>query len=196
MDRIWPVLTGNEDTPEDVVCLAAENIALLSDVEIVAEKRMAEADDRYRHVERKLLALLTLTTVFSAVITAGVVSVATLSVGEPDRVVALLMVVVVAYIALHLARALIATIKGLKRRNFHQLGVKDISPGEEESAEEYRLRILNHRVKCTFKNESVVSQMVDQMEVAHVAIINVLGATLLLIVSAIIIAVVRLFTGW
>ena len=193
MDLIWPVLTGDEDKPENVVCLRLENIGLLTEVERVADKRIAEADERHRHVERKLLALLTLTTVFSAVITAGVLAAATLSVAKPHRFIALLTIFLVAYIVLQLALTLFATINGLMRRGFHQLGTEDIPPVKTDSAEEYRLRILNKRVDYMFKNERTVNQIVSQMAVAHVAIRNALGATLILTISASITAVWRLF---
>ena len=194
-DLFWATLTGDEDKPEDVVCLDTESVHLLPDVESVADKRIAEAEERYRDVERKLLALLTLTTVLSAVITAGVVAVATLNVDKLDKIVAIPTILVVAYIALQLARTLFATVSGLKRREFYRLSTKDISPCKTESAEEYKLRVLNKRVDYMFKNELTVNRKVDDMNVAHEAIRNALGATLLLIILASIFAVWQLFTG-
>lgn len=195
MDLVWPVLTGDEDKPEDVVCLDAENTGLLTEVEVVADKRIAEADERYKQVTGKLLALLTLATVFSAVITAGIVAAAMMSVTKPDKVIATLTIPLVAYIAIQLARTLIATVSGLTRRGFLQLGFKDIMPGKTESAEEYRLLILNKRVDYLFKNELVVSQMVSEMTVAHVAISNALIASVILVISASAVAVWQLYAG-
>ena len=195
MDLVWPVLTGDEDKPEDVVCLDAENTGLLTEVEVVADKRIAEADERYKQVTGKLLALLTLATVFSAVITAGIVAAAMMSVTKPDKVIATLTIPLVAYIAIQLARTLIATVSGLTRRGFLQLGFKDIVPGKTESAEEYRLLILNKRVDYLFKNELVVSQMVSEMTVAHVAISNALIASVILVISASAVAVWQLYAG-
>ena len=194
-DMIWPLLTGDEDKPEYVACLNAENIGLLADVEIVADQRINEADERYRHVERKLLALLTLTTVFSAVITTGVVAVATFNVNTPQRWIAVVAILLVAYIALQLARTLLATVKGLTRREFYHLGTKDMSPLKVEPAEDYRLRILNLRVDCMYKNERIVNKIVSEMAVAHVAIRNALGGSSVLIVSAIVMAIWQLFAG-
>ena len=195
VDLFWPILTGDENKPEDVVCLDAENTGLLTEVEVVADKRITEYDERYKQVTGKLLALLTLTTVFSAVITAGVVAVAMMSVTKPDKVIATVAIPLVAYILLLLARTLIATVNGLTRRGFSQLGVEDIVPGKTESAEEYRLRILNKRVDYLFKNELVVNEMVSEMAVAHVAMRNALIASAILVISAVGLAVWQLFAG-
>ena len=88
-----------------------------------------------------------------------------------------------------------ATVNGLTRRGFWQLSLTEISPIAGESAEDYRLRILNRRINYMNKNEWVVNGRVSQMAVAHVGIKNALGAAFIIIISASFFAIWRLLSG-
>lgn len=113
IDLFWPHLTDDQDCePRDIVCLEPEYADLLDDVEAVSNARIVDAEERHSNVEKKLLALLTLTTVFSAAITAGFVAAATLNVDKANRLFALVTIFLVAYIALQLTCSLRVSMAG------------------------------------------------------------------------------------
>ena len=157
-----------------------------------------QAEERFRTVERKLIALLTLTTVLGAAVAASLVAVATL-----DRVkdswttnIAIVpAIIVVFYILIQILCSLLATLRGLTREGYRQLTPKGITPRAGENSDTYRIRLLNSQAKAVTWNNWVLNGKVGQMAIAHDALRNALWGTVLLMCIAVILAVLQLLWG-
>jgi hypothetical protein len=193
-DWIWPHLTG-EPTPPPSGQLSVEtrNEALLGEIEHVLDRRMGLVDERLRNVETKLVALLTLTSVLSAAVTAAFAIGATIDTPKVFPLIPLwLILILVFYIAINLLRSLWATVNGLIRRGYKQLQCTEIIPREGEDNKCYKVRILSQQMEHIQWNEWVLDQKVSQMAVAHEALRNALAATGGVILTALAIAVFKL----
>ena len=139
------------------------------------------------------MALLTLTSVLSAGVAAGLAAATTVGRVEDDaKLFAWLGAILVFYVTMQILRSLWATVAGLKRRSYKQLCPIDIVPQDDESSETYRIRLLNLQVNHMWWNEWVVNDKVSDMEVAHIALRNALTVVFLLVVLALVIAAVQL----
>ena len=193
-DWAWPHLTGDADpAPLDRDYFHSADARLLEPIERVVSSRMAQAEERVRNVETKLLALLALTSVLSAAVTASLVAAATLGTVEGGaKIFAWAAIPLVFYLATQLLLSLWTTVGGLMRRAYRQLSPADIAPTIGETNEAYRVRLLNLQVVYMSWNGWVVDGKVSQMAVAHAALRNALAATFGLIALALMIATARL----
>lgn len=193
-DWLWPHLTGEPHSPSsDEPELSPCDESLLNDVEHILGKRMAQVDERLRNVETKLLALLTLTSVLSAAITATFT--VALNMNIPDdfpHVLFWLILILVFYITINLLRSLWATVSGLIRRGYKQLHWKEIVPREREDSKSYKMRILTQQIDHIKWNEWVIDDKVSQMAVAHEALRNALAATGGIILVALVTSIIRI----
>ena len=183
-DWIWPHLTGNaEDPPEYEERFSTKHTESLTEAENVLQNRQNQVAERIRSVESKLIAMLTLTSVLSAVIGASLAATTALGKVEAEtEVFAWAAVILVTYVSFQVLRALWSTVAGLTRRSYKQLSLIDIVPQGEETAETYRIRLLNLQSDHLSWNEWAVNQMVGEMAVAHTALKNALTVVFLLIV--------------
>ena len=193
-DWIWPHLTGDTETaPEDHDNFSTKHTGLLDEVNSIFSSLLAQAEERVRNVESKLVALLTLTSVLSVAVTASLAAATTLgTVAEDARIFAWIAVALVFYVAVQLLRSLWSAVAGLMRRSYRQLSPEDMIPEDGETSEAYRTRLRNLQVNYMRFNEWVVDEKVSEMAVAHVALRNALTATFALIVLALLIASVHL----
>jgi hypothetical protein len=194
VDWIWPRLTGNpEPSPVDQDLITATDETLVDEIGNTVEKRIAQVDERLRTVETKLVALLTLTSVLSAAVTAGFAAASTMKIQEGFPLIPVwLTLILVFYIAMNLLRSLWATVAGLVRRDYKQLTCEDIVPQDKEDKICYKVRLLNKKLNHVKWNDWVVNQKVSEMAVAHVALRNALAATGGVILLALATAVIRL----
>ena len=186
-DWIWPHLTGDAESPPQGEDYFRTGSAVdFDDVNSVVLSRLAQAEERVRTVESKLMALLTLASVLSVAVTASLAAVTTLGKVDEDAEIyaRFAMVLVIFYVALQLLCSLRATVAGLKRKAYWQLSPEDMVPKDIEISETYRIRLLNLQVDHMLYNESVVNDKVGQMAVAHAALKNALTATFALVVLA------------
>ena len=186
LDFAWPRITGKpECQPKYVAYLGAEHDTLLDEIEKIVVNRLSVVEDRSRDVERKLMSLLTLLSILSALITAGLVAVVQL--GRPnemdrlDQWLGALAVVLITYIVLQLLRSQWAAISGLRSKGYMYFSLADIRPKRDESKEQFKRRILNSRLFFVEWNEWVINQKVNDMAIAHAAIRNALLITFLLV---------------
>ena len=193
-DWIWPHLTGDTETaPEDHDNFSTKHTELLDEVNSIFSSLLAQAEERVRSVESKLVALLTLTSVLSVAVTASLAAATTLgTVAEDARIFAGIAVALVFYVAVQLLRSLWSAVAGLMRRSYRQLSPEDMIPEDGETSEAYRTRLRNLQVNYMRFNEWVVDEKVSEMAVAHVALRNALTATFALIVLALLIASIHL----
>ena len=194
VDWIWPHLTGAmECPPKDQDCFSFKNSRLLDDVHSTFSSLLSQAEERDKNVESKLTAQLTLTSVLSVAVIAGLTAAMTLdAVKDDDKIFAWVAIVVVFYAAVQLLLSLRATVAGLTRRSYRRLAPEDMIPIDGETSETYRTRLRNSQMNNMRWNEWVVNQKVGEMAVAHVAFTNALSATFALLVLAVVIAIVRL----
>lgn len=193
-DWVWPHLTGKpEPYKDEQLSIATDDANLLSEVEHVLDMRNSQVDERLRNIETKLVALLTLTSVLSAALTASFTAISIM--GTPKdylRVPIWIVVIIVFYITISLLRSLWTTVNGLVRRGYKQLGYEDMVPGDREDSIHYKIRILNERLKHINWNEYILNKKVSEMAVAHEALRNALCATAGLILLALAITVIKL----
>ena len=184
LDWIWPHLEGDaEPHPQNRDYFRAKHAHLLNEMERILASRLDQAEERVQSVESKLMALLTLTSVLSAVVMAGLAAAATLgAVKKDDRIFAWVAILLVGYVALQLLCLLWATVSGLERKSYKQLSPDDIAPQDGEACDAYRVRLLNLQVNYMCWNEWVVNQKVSKMEVAHLALKNAVTVSFILIV--------------
>ena len=102
VDWVWPRLTGKPvPSPDEQLMITATDEALLDEIENTVEKRTAQVDERMRTVETKLVALLTLTSVLSAAVTAGFAAASTMRIQKGFPLIPVwITLVLVFYIAL------------------------------------------------------------------------------------------------
>ena len=187
-DWIWPHLTGDtEPAPKDNDHFNTKHAGLLGEVNSILSTHLAQTEERVRNVESKLVAMLTLTSVLSVVVTTGLAAIATLGTVREEaetKIFAWVVVILVSYVAVQLIRALGATVAGLMRRPYRQLSPEDMIPEDNETSDSFRIRILNLQVNSMRFNEWVVNQKVSEMAVAHEALRNALVSTFALILLA------------
>jgi len=193
-DWVWPHLTGKPvSAPDDSLSVRTGDEAILAEVEHVIESRSNQADERLRTVETKLVALLTLTSVLSAAVTASFAAASTMEIQKGFPLVPVwFTLVLVFYIAMSLLISLWATVSGLIRRDYKQLTCEDIIPKDKENKISYKVRVLNEKLNHVKWNEWVVDQKVSEMAVAHKALRNALVATGGVILVALATAVLKL----
>ena len=193
-DWVWPHLTGDvEPVPTDRDLFNAEHGESLDEITGILSSRLIQLEERIRHVESKLLALLTLTSVLSTAVAASLAAATTLgSINEDARLLAWPAVFLVFYAAIQILRSLWATVDGLARRGYKQLSPEDIVPQSNEANDAYRIRLLNLQVNHLNWNGRVVNEKVSCMAVAHVALKNGLTAIFFLVFLTLVIAVYHL----
>ena len=193
-DWIWPHLTGNpEPAPEYQGYFSAKHAGSLVEISSVLSSLIAQAEERTRTVDAKLVPLLTLTSLLSTAVAASLAAATTLgTVKEDAQVFAYLAVFLVFYVAMQILRSLWATVAGLMRKAYKQLSPAGIVPQDGEAGEAYRIRLLNLQANILCWNEWVVDQKVSDMAVAHTALRNALTAIFLIAVLALVMAVVNL----
>lgn len=194
-DWIWPHLTGEPEPAPDDERLSVETAdkALLEAVEQVLERRIGQVDERLRNVETKLAALLTLTSILSAAVTASFAAASTIEIQDAFPLLPVsITLVLVFYLAINLLRSLWATVSGLMRRGYKQLPYENIIPEGEEDPMNYKARILKQRLNHAKWNDWVLNQKVSEMAVAHAALRNALSATGGVILMAVVTALLNL----
>lgn len=179
VDWVWPRLSGKPvPSPDEQLLITITDEALLDKIESTIEKRTGQVDERLRNVETKLVALLTLTSVLSAAVTASFAVVSTLQIQKDFPMIPVwLTIALVFYIAVNLLRSLWATVSGLMRRGYKQLPCEDMIPKDKEDLIKFKARIINQRLNHIKWNDWVLDQKVSEMAVAHVALRNALAAT-------------------
>ncbi len=193
-DLLWPRLSGDPGSePSPLAPISITDESILNAAEKAADERLGQADERFRTVEGKLMPLLALISVVSAVLTGSVPLVLSgrfdnISTGEFVPVAVLLM-----YVAAQVIRTLEATVNGLGRRSYARLSSADIDPEPGETLVQYRLRLLNLRRSNFPQNEWSTDDKVSQLAVAHKALRNALYGVAALIISAVTIAGVRIW---
>ena len=194
VDWVWPRLTGKPvPSPDEQLFITITDEALLDGIENTVEKRTGQVDERLRNVETKLVALLTLTSVLSAAVTASFAVASTMQIQKDFPMIPVwLTIAIVFYIAMNLLRSLWATVSGLMRRGYKQLPCEDMIPKDKEDLIKYKARIINQRLNHVKWNDWVLDQKVSEMAVAHVALRNALAATGGVILIALATAVLRL----
>lgn len=184
LDWFWPRQSGPEEPqPNAKDFFSAEDTDNLNAVDQVMSFRLAQVDERTRTVESKLVALLTLGSVLTTVVAAGLAAATTFgALADDDLWFAIPAMLLVVYVALQILRSLWATVNGLMRRGYLQLRPDDITPRANEDIGVYRIRLLNLKANHMNQNEWVTNQKVGNMAVAHIALRNALTATFGLIV--------------
>ena len=194
LDWIWPRVTGAiEPPPKDQDCFKVKHSKILEDVHSTFSSVLAQGEERDKNVESKLAAQLTLTSVLSVAVIAGVTAAMTLGrVQETDKIFGWLAITLVSYALVQLLLSLRATVAGLTRRSYRRLSPEDMIPINGENTETYRTRLRNLQVNNMRWNDWVVNQKVSEMAVAHVAFRNALIGTFGIVVLAVVIASLHL----
>jgi len=193
-DWLWPHLTGDPiASPSGQREVGTLEEATLAAAERAVEQRLGRVDERLRAVESKLVAMLTLTSILSAAVTAGFAAVSTLRPQAGSARIPLAVGLLLAtYTIVNLLLSVWSTVSGLMRRGFGEISYGDLAPREEESEIEYRTRILNRHLNHAEWNDWVLDQKVSELAVAHVALRNALSATGGLIIVGLVVALLRL----
>ena len=196
-DWIWPHETGEtEPAPTAEFPLDTDEIALITATKEVINERLAQVDERIRNVETKLIALLALASVLSAVITAGLGFTTTMNgLADYPQVPMYIAMLFVFYISINLICSLLATVKGLKRRDYKQLILSSIMPKQTEDEKTYKIRINKSYLSNMQWNEWVINKKVTQMAIAHVALRNVLFGAVGVILSIVAIVSIQALTS-
>ena len=85
VDWIWPHLTGAmECPPKDQDCFSVKHSRLLDDVHSTFSSLLSQAEERDKNIESKLTAQLTLTSVLSVAVIAGLTAAMTLDAVKDD----------------------------------------------------------------------------------------------------------------
>lgn len=198
-DWIWPRLEGEPDKGPSDQCYFDSSHAELAPVIESSMRTLAEqGEERFRTVERKLIALLTLTTVLGAAVTASLLGVAVLDQVRDSwytRSGTVVAIILVSYVLIQILCSLMAALRGLTRRGYRQLVPSQIIPFSDESGDAYRIRLLNAWARAITHNQWVVGDKVSEMAVAHVALRNALWGTFPLLCIAAVLAVLQVLAG-
>ena len=197
VDRIWPRITGQ---PESFPTAREFNLGgsekTLLKAEEYAHALAAKAEERETAIDRKLFSLFSLSSVASSVMIAVLVGAATITV--PDATTAPPYLVIpaiglIAYIALQMLVAVWNTIKGLEARPYRGATPESVIPKEDDDKAKYVARQLNEIVNTTRQNDWITNRKVEDMKVAHTALANTFWAALALLVTALVLAILRIF---
>lgn len=192
VDIIWPRLSGKpKSPPEDDLGPEVSGWPVLEAAEEALRKRLDDAEERFRSVDARLVPLLALASIITTALTASVPLALSGSFDKVSRGEFVVVLVFVTYISLQALRSLYASVNGLRRRTYLNLSPSDLDPQANESAFDYRVRLLKVRRRCLWWNEWATNLKVDDMEVAHVALQNALRGVALLVVTTIGVAAVR-----
>jgi hypothetical protein len=147
--------------------------AISRDVEDIVKTE----DERRSHVETRLAAVVGLMPVLTAIVTLGVTWLGNRELVRSD--LGWIPLVIALYSALQLVRALMAAIVGLKRRNYRVIDFSDVLPTRDMTAAQRRIAVLKERVRALEQNSALNGSKVEQMALAHHALLNFVPATLL-----------------
>ena len=190
-DFIWPSLEAQEPDKEFKQELQKPTgtwAATSPEAHAEVAALIAAEEDRLRTVDTKLQALLSMAPIAATLIVALV----TFVTKEPQayKIGSVGLVVLSgAHVILQLLRTVLAAIAGLGVQIFQRVALEELTPQADETADAYRTRVLETRIKCFLYNQSVTDGKVSQLKVAYRAIENALGMLLLLVVILGIIAI-------
>lgn len=194
-DWVWPHLTGDEPhRPTDQDRFSSEHIESLDKASKIFQSCLVEEKERNNSVESRLMALLTLISVLSAVIAASLAAAATTlsMVKEDEKIFAFLAVILVFYVALQILCSLLAVVSGLMRSCYKNLSPNEIVPQGREASDVYQIRLLNLQVNNLCFNEWVINKRVGHMQVSLTALRNALIAIFPLVIVILVFAAFRL----
>ena len=194
LDLVWPHLTGEPEPPPQPDTFDSKSIdqAVLAHAEMELREREAQVTERARNVDTKLAAMLTLTSVLSAVSIAGLTVAWAADLDGLSKTPMYVGLLCLFYIAIQLIRSLWTTVGGLMRRDYKQLNSEQIDPKQGENEMSYRSRLFEARREFVAWNDWSVNTKVSEMAVAHTALRNALTATAVLVIASVATTLARL----
>jgi hypothetical protein len=194
-DCIWPRLYGkSEPEPKEQDFLAGiGDSAALQEMGNIVEKRGGQVDERFRNVEMKLIALLGLTSILSAVVIASFTAVSTMEIVKNFPVILIwIAYTLILYISINLLHSLWATVNGLVRRDYKQVSCEEMVLKSKENAAQFMNRVFNIRLNHVKYNDWVLNRKVEEMAIAHKSLKNVLVGSGGIILVSLAIAIYKL----
>jgi hypothetical protein len=195
-DQFWPRITGAREPVPPIRDLGVPiGDLLLEALDDAISKREARVDERNRSVDGKLLGVLSLASILSALLTLGLTVVVSARLNAIPGMLFAVVVALVIYISAQMLCALRATVIGLKARGYKELRRDDVDPLANETAGCYRRRQLSSRYNNIWFNEWAINGKVSHMNVATKALQNAeFGAGCVILAGASIAVARRL--GW
>lgn len=192
LDFVWPRLVGDPPKGPEPRCLVESSF--VDQLEHHLDRSEDRERESIRSVESRLIALLTLSSIPSVAVVAGLTFVFNFSESDDiTRLPAVLVIVIVSYIAIQLLRTLWCALGGLTRRGYSEISADALLANESESCEEYRIRVGNSRLYNLEHNGWVINQKVSDMAVAHKAYSNALLGAFILVTLTLSLALFRIF---
>ena len=191
MDLIWPHISGGAE--EAPTARWSVELEFLDQVERHLDTSESKQRETIRAVESKLMALLTLASVLSAVTIGSFTFVATFAkLSELPQIPTLVAALLIFYIMLQLWRALWCAVAGLTRRGYKEANLHPPPFEGIVTVNKYRVCIADRRIDSLDYNRWVINSKVNDMNVAHVAYGNALRGTLVLMLVTLVIALYRI----
>lgn len=190
-DSIWPWPYGKFKEPYAKTFQADGSNDTISAAYNTLLPRQQQVEERNSAVERKLASLLPVT---SALVSILAITLAAITARQTEfkptslewqlAILGVATYVAVPYIILQLTCCILATVKGLRRRQFERSKPEDLMPLENEDEIHYKRRQINSLLKQISFNEEIVNDRVTWLEVAHRCLVNAAVMTIVLTTSA------------
>ena len=194
VDRVWPVASGPR-AQSNVPPALPDGIhaTAIACAEKVYEKRLEDIDRRFEGINARLLPLLALSSILSALLVAGIPLALTARAQDVESYQIVTVASLAVYVVVQLIRCLFAVIGGLQRRTFRSLSLQDMDPlvGDDELV--YRRRLLDTKRRQIAANDASVDEKTTEMAIAHVAYQNALFALLIIVLVSAAFAAVNRF---
>ena len=176
IDIVWPRTAGSKENPpefeEELPDISQE---LLDRIENTLIQQAPLSQNRMVAVDRKLLSLFGLTSLLAALTTAFLAGAAGIIPGNTDRTEKILVWIgttFLLYIMVQLARAVLATIKGLERSDYASQTKETMLQFGKETESEYRRRQIRDVTYVSEQHEWATNRKVEHIQVAYRAIRN------------------------
>ena len=181
LDFLWPRLVGEEPAePKFVKLLSPSFPGPTEELEDKLRLFYSSMRESGRTVDARLVGLLTLSSVVSAIAAAGLLAALNL---EPsswyEGVFAIAVTLVVVYVLAQSCRCLLAAVAGLRRHSYRMVEPSQIISTYRESIRDSAIRWINEEAFVFSWNNWVEERKVDQLELAYVAYRNGLCGALM-----------------
>ena len=151
-------------------------------------------DDRAKTVETRLLSISSLAPVSMTIMVAVVTFLTSDRAREFTWGSVLAVGIVGSYVSLQFLLALLAAVKGLGRRSFSHLSIKDIVPQPDETKDAYLRRACAELTQVILHNRGAVDDKVSQLALAHEAVKNAVWGLLLVLITILVYTVAGTYT--
>lgn len=158
------------------------------------KEELRSQEDRAKTVETRLLSVSSLAPVSMTIMVAVVTFLTSDRAREFTWGSVLAVGLVGSYVAFQFLLALLAAVKGLGRRSFSHLSIRDLVPQPDETKDAYLRRACAELTEVIIHNRAAVDDKVSQLALAHEAVKNAVWGLLVVLIIILFFTMVGTYT--